>query len=170
MLLEYFLKHCRFLFVFWIQWGHLSGHHGLMGLRISLQQGGNKGKADAAAGIANQILEAGGIADLFVAQRADRQRGQRHEDEADAEAGDYIWQNNAAYRVICRLNRLKRKLASANKPRIRSPASMRESTLPTSVPTKNSATNAPMPRGLTRQPGIKRGVSEQRLKKQAVAA
>jgi len=100
MLLEYFLQHCDFCSIR-DSTEHLSDHHGLVGFANIFAAGWKqRGKSDAAAGVADQILETEALPICFVAQRADRQRGQRHKDAADAEAGDYIWQNNAAYRHL----------------------------------------------------------------------
>ena len=42
--------------------------------------------------VAHQVLDAGGVADLIVAQRAQADGGQRHKNEAGAKAAEQIGQ------------------------------------------------------------------------------
>ena len=84
-----------------IQGGDARGHKGLMRLRKSLQHGGDKGDADAAADVAHQVLDAGGVADLIIAQRRQADGGQRHKNETRAKAAEQIGGNMLLW-AICR--------------------------------------------------------------------
>ena len=98
-------------------------------------------------------------------KRADRQRGQRHEDAADAKAGEDVWRGRRCSSPSAGSTGTKESW-QAPSPANPIPASRRASTLPTNAPTKNNAANAPNPRGLTLKPGIEGAVTQQRLEKQ----
>src|ERR1700742_4362069 len=58
-----------------------------MRLRVASDDCIDDGDADAAADVAEEIVEAAGVADLLVAERAHGDGGERNEDEAGAGAG-----------------------------------------------------------------------------------
>ncbi len=84
-----------------------------------------------------------------------------------AKTGDNVWARRCSTCVICRLNRHQQKTGRAPAAAKPSPASMRGSTRPTSAPTTKTARPTRRLRAeLTRKPGVKRGITQQRLEKQ----
>ena len=62
----------------------------LVGLGAAGEEGGDHGDADAAAEVAHEIEDAGGVAHLFVFQRAHGQGGHGDEDQGGGEAVDDV--------------------------------------------------------------------------------
>ena len=66
----------------------------LMDLRAAHQDGGDAGDADAAADVAHQVVDAGGVTHFFLAQSAHGHGGEGDEDEAAGEAVDDVRQGD----------------------------------------------------------------------------
>ena len=68
--------------------GEVADQERLVRLRAAGERGGDERDAEAAAEVARQIVEAGGVAQLLLVQLAHRDHRERHENEADGDAVD----------------------------------------------------------------------------------
>ncbi len=69
---------------------HIPHEGGLVRLSAAGQQGRDHRDARAAAEVAHEVVDAGGIANLLVTQVPDGQGRERHEDEPHGHAGEHV--------------------------------------------------------------------------------
>ena len=93
-----------------VERGHVFGQDGVVHLGVLRQQGHDHRYADAAAQIAGQAEQAGGVGAEAGFQRGEGQRAERHEDEAEAQALDHAGYDD---RTLAHLDRETRSSATA---------------------------------------------------------
>src|ERR1051325_1198260 len=75
-------------------------HRRLMRLRSTSEHRRNRRNPKAAAHVAHQVIDAGGVADLLVSQGARREHRQRNEYKPQCETTPNLWPRDAAHRDL----------------------------------------------------------------------